>query len=93
MGFKQRERKRKRKAATKTAQARSRETGSSAGRWWLTLVKQDCACARCGGVLREGGEMVYRHTPREARCVACAHRDAECRWRPSLTWEQRRRAA
>ncbi len=91
MGFKQRERKRKAKSAAKSAQSRSRETGSSAGKWWLTLVVEDCGCAQCGRVLRVGREMVYRHTPREARCVTCAQRDDECKWRPSLAWEKQRR--
>ncbi len=91
MGFKQRERKRKAKAARQGSQRKARESGSSAGKWWLTLVVEDCGCARCGRVLRTGGEMVYRHTPREARCVTCAQRDDGCSWRPSLRWEQQQR--
>jgi len=88
MGFKQRERKRKAKAAQQGSQLAARESGSSAGKWWLTLVVEDCCCAQCGRVLRVGREMVYRHTPREARCTRCAERDPECRWRPSLSWER-----
>ncbi len=92
MSYRQRERKRRMKAAAGgVAQRRSHESASAAARWWLTLVRQDCACARCGLVLRVGREMVYRKTPRESRCVACAELDAECRWRPSLAWEKARR--
>ena len=91
MGFKQRERKRKAKAARQSSQLAARESGSSAGKWWLTLVVEDCGCARCGRVLRVGGEMVYRHAPREARCVLCAQQDDGRSWRPSLRWEQQRR--
>jgi len=88
MGFKQRERKRKAKAAQQGSQLAARESGSSAGKWWLTVVVEDCCCAQCGRVLRVGREMVYRHTPREARCMGCAERDQGCRWRPSLSWER-----
>lgn len=91
MGFKQRERKRKATAARQGSQRRSRESGSSAAKWWLTLVVEDCACARCGRVLRVGSEMVYRHTPRESRCVSCAQLDHGGKWRPSLAWEKQRR--
>jgi hypothetical protein len=72
MGFKQRERNRKAKAAKTRAQAAGRRDGSSAGRWWLTIASKTTCCARCGHVLREGRELVYRHTPREARCLRCA---------------------
>jgi len=51
------------------AQLAGRASGSSSSAWWLTLVVRDTCCARCGGVLRVGREMVYRHTPREARCA------------------------
>lgn len=91
MGFKQRERQRKAKAAKQGCQHKARESGSSADKWWLTLVVEDCCCAQCGRVLRVGREMVYRHTPREARCMGCAQRDDGCSWRPSLSWERARR--
>jgi hypothetical protein len=77
MGFKQREKARKKKAAMVSSQAvsrtkaGSRAPSSAADKWWLTVVRTTTCCARCGGVLRPGGEMVYRHTPREARCVLC----------------------
>jgi hypothetical protein len=90
VGYRQREKKRKKVGAVAAAQRESRRTGSSAGKWWLTIVKQTTCCARHGGVLHEGTEMVYRHTPREALCVACAERDPAIRWRPSVRWEERR---
>jgi len=78
MGFKQRERRRKARAAAKSSQSRSRESGSSAKRWWLTLLRSKQCCARCGLVIRESGEAVYRHTPREVlRAVRCPARGLE----------------
>lgn len=89
MGFKQRERRRQRRQAMAEAQRDARASGSSAGRWWLTVVARTTCCAVCGMVLREGGEMVYRHTPREARCTSCA---GGLGYRPSVRWERARRA-
>lgn len=56
-------------------------------KWWLTPVEQTTCCARHGGVLRPGQDMVYRHTPREALCVACADREG-IKYRPSRRWER-----
>ena len=61
-----------------------------AGRWYLTVVKHKTCCARCAGILNVGGEMVYRHTPREARCQACAELDPTIKPRPSTSWEKSR---
>lgn len=91
MGFKQREKKRTKKAAIAAAQLRARSSGSSASKWWLTLVTRDTCCARCAGILRSGREMVYRRSPREALCVSCAGDDPSIRFRPSAAWEERRR--
>ena len=92
MGFKQRERKRKRKAAAREGQVRSRETGSSAPKWWLTPLTSTGCCARCGLVIREGSDGVYRHVPREVRCVPCASQREDSKgYRPSVRWEQQSR--
>ena len=94
MGFKQRERKRKAKSAAKSAQSRSRETGSSTERWWLTPLRSTAFCARCALVIREGRDAVYRHVPREVRCVPCAAQLEDSKsYRPSLKWEQARRTS
>lgn len=92
MGYRQRERKRKQKTAQQRDQRTSRRSGSSGAKWWLTIVGTTTCCARCGAVLRAGREMVYRHRPREALCVACAERDAQVRraYRPSLRWERQK---
>jgi hypothetical protein len=91
MSFKQRERKRKQWAARQAAKRkRNKAPQPSSGRWWLTPVANTTCCARCAGILREGREMVYRHTPREALCVACADADPAVSYRPSLRWERRR---
>jgi hypothetical protein len=70
------------------AQRAARASGSSSGRWWLTVVTSTTCCAVCGGVLRNGCDMVYRHTPREARCTSCAE---GLSYRPSARWEWRKR--
>jgi hypothetical protein len=90
MGYRQRERKRKKAGAVTAAQRESRRTGSSAAKWWLTPVFKNTCCARCGGALREGRPMVYRHEPGESLCVSCADRNPAVKWRPSVRWERGR---
>jgi hypothetical protein len=92
MGYRQRERKRRRRVATYAAQQEARKSGSSARKWWLTIVVRTTCCARCAGILREGREMIYRATPREALCLACAQ-SGDVKWRPSAAWERRRRGS
>lgn len=88
MSFRSRESNRKKKAAMSAAQSKAKATGSTS-RWWLTIVTRDTCCARCAGMLRVGRPMVYRASPREALCPACAE-TAEVKFRPSVAWEQRR---
>ena len=58
-------------------------------RWYLTLVSRTTACARCGRVLREGAEMVYRYRPRESRCHHCALHELDSRgFHVSMRWER-----
>jgi hypothetical protein len=96
MSFGQRERKRKKHAASLAAQALSRRNpnrspdSASKSKWWLTIVNTTTCCAVCGGVLRQGREMVYRHTPREARCTNCAE---GLSYRPSTKWELQKKTA
>lgn len=90
MSFKSRERKRRKRVKMQTDQRESRRSGSSANKWWLTLTKTATCCARCGGVLRPGREMVYRRTPLEALCVKCAEADPSVTWKPSTAWEETR---
>jgi hypothetical protein len=87
MSFKSREK--KRQAKTAIAKARSENKDKMAGRHYLTVVSRPCSCNGCGGKLRHGAECVYRHTPREILCVACAERRG-VKYRPSLRWERRR---
>jgi hypothetical protein len=93
MGWKHREAKRKKRAAVARCRKESRESGSSSGKWWLTIVTRKTCCANpaCGGTLRVGAEMVFRKVPQEALCVACADR-ARTPYRPSAEWEKHRRA-
>ncbi len=85
MGYKSRQKKR----AVAVSRSVHRETMNT--RWYLTLVTRTCACARCGGVLREKREMVYRHTPRETLCPMCAEADPAIQARPSYAWEKARK--
>jgi hypothetical protein len=57
-------------------------------RWYLTIVSRKCCCNRCGRTLRDGGELVYRHRPKEVVCLDCPNRDG-VRYRPSVRWERR----
>ena len=93
MGWKHREAQRKKAAATARARKESRKSGSSSNRWWLTILQSKTCCANpaCHGILRPGAEMVFRKVPEEALCVACADR-AAIRYRPSVRWEQNRKA-
>jgi hypothetical protein len=93
MAWKHREAKRKQRAAIARDRTEARKSGSSSGRWWLTIVSRTTCCANpeCRGILRVGGEMVFRKVPQEALCVACADR-AGIRYRPSARWEGTRRA-
>ena len=65
--------------------------GFYADRHYLTIVKRDCCCNRCGTALRVGHhECVYRHTPREILCLDCANRE-RVRYRLSRRWEAQNR--
>lgn len=81
MSYKSRQKKR----AIRAAQARYRDVIPH--RHYRTIVKRDCSCNRCGGVLRIGRECIYRHTPREVLCTLCAER-AGISSRPSQAWER-----
>jgi hypothetical protein len=90
MSYKSREKKRQYKRRNIAIERSKREHERDTDRrWFLTIVRRDCACACCGGVLRSGREMVYRHTPGETRCVPCAQRDPESKaYRTSLRWSR-----
>jgi hypothetical protein len=108
VGYKQRERKRRKEAAQKRARAVARakaetlrdvrrdhghKLGSSRSKWWLTPLRSTACCARCAVVIREGRDAVYRHEPREVRCIRCADGLEDSKgYRPSLQWERKRSA-
>lgn len=91
MGFRQRERRRKRKmaAAAVRDQRTARETGSSAGDWFLTIVQRKTCCARvsCRRILKVSEEMVFRKSPETHLCVDCATAEGVS-YRASLRWER-----
>lgn len=87
MSFRSRQKKRKAKAAI--AKNKRAYADVIRGRWYLTVAKRTTCCARCGGVLREGRELVYRAEPREALCKLCAESHPEAKSaRPSCRWIQ-----
>lgn len=70
----------------------SQRPNGAAGKYWLTLVTETCCCNVHGGILREGQECVYRHTPREILCIRCAElRAISCARRASPPQPGRRR--
>ena len=79
VSFKSREKKRRYKAAVKKSKrAHAPET---ARRWFLTLAKKPGRFDCCGDRFGRGAEVVYRHEPREVRCVRCADREG-VKYRP-----------
>jgi hypothetical protein len=89
VSFQSREKRRKyKRAVAKTKRVRWDET---ARRWFLTLARKDCRCACCGQQLERKAEVVYRHEPREVRCVRCAGQLEDSKaYRPSIRWERAR---
>jgi hypothetical protein len=70
-------------------------------RYYLTVVKRDCACVACGRKLRgKRDEMVYSKAGAHGAssssspvtlCVPCADKDPLITYGTSLRWEQWRR--
>ena len=89
MSFQSRQKKRRYKRIE--AKARQRRSPESARRWFLTVAKKPGRHSCCGTGFERGAEIVYRHEPREIRCLSCADRDPECSYRPSIRWERKRR--
>lgn len=80
---------RKKKRAYKRAEARSRRSPETARRWFLTVAKKPGRFACCGRRFDRGAEVVYRHEPREVRCMRCADRDPDVRYQASMRWERK----
>jgi ribosomal protein S27E len=94
VSFQSRQKRRRYKQAVE--RSKRQHSDETAGRWFLTLARKQTKCSHCGDVLRVSAEMVYRHEPRETRCVRCASRLEDSKgYRPSLRWErsQQRKAA
>jgi hypothetical protein len=88
MSFESRQKKRRYKRVE--AKARRSRTPESAGRWFLTLAKKPGRYMCCGRRFDRGAELVYRHEPREVRCLGCAQRDPESkRYRTSLRYDRK----
>jgi hypothetical protein len=87
MSFASREKRRKTQIGSAVA-AKNRRRHPE--RWYLTIMSRNGCCNDCGGYLREGADVVYRHTPREILCRVCADLRGIAP-RPSLRWEKTRR--
>ena len=94
MSWKTREKKRRaRMAYAKVERSKREHSEETAARWFLTVASNKAACARCGAIIPVDGDMVYRHRPREWRCLPCGTRlDDSKRYRTSLRWERVQRA-
>ena len=57
--------------------SKRRHSSETARRWFLTISRKAGACDVCGDKLAAGADVVYRHEPREVRCLRCAERDPE----------------
>ncbi len=88
VSFRSREKKRRAKIAV--AQVKRQHGAVMRTRYYLTKVKSDCRCCACGGKLRAGADMVYRHDGPVTLCVLCADRDPLVEYRPSIRWERKR---
>jgi len=89
VSYQSRDKKRRYKAATKKAKKKAFRSSDTAKRWFLTIARKDCCCACCSVVLRRGRDIVYRHEPKEIRCLRCAERNADSKgYRTSLRWVQ-----
>ena len=87
MSYESRQKKRRHKRIEKG----SRRAPETAKRWFLTLAKKPGKYMCCGDGFERGADLVYRHEPRAVRCVRCADKDPDCRYRPSIRWERSRR--
>ena len=72
MSFQSREKKRRYRAVEK--KVKRKRSSATAGRWFLTLASKPGLCATCPARFARGAEIVYRHEPRETRCVRCGSR-------------------
>ena len=90
MSFQSRQKKRMYKRIE--GKAKKRRTADTARRWFLTLAKKPGRFSCCGKQFGRDAEIVYRHEPREMRCVRCAERLEDSKgFRPSLRWDRARR--
>ena len=92
MSWKTREnRRRTRMKDGAVAKSRRKHSKETAARWFLTVAREKTACATCGRLIPVSGEMVYRHEPREWRCLRCANRRPDSKgYRVSVRWERAR---
>jgi hypothetical protein len=76
----------------KRIERRRKRTPESAKRWFLTVAKKPGKYMCCGERFDRGAELVYRHEPREVRCIRCAGRLEDSKeYRPSVRWEKAQR--
>jgi ribosomal protein S27E len=92
VSWKTREKKRTARMEHANVKRSKREhAAETAARWFLTVARNKDVCARCGAVIPVNGDMVYRHRPREWRCLPCGTRLEDSKgYRTSLRWEAAR---
>ena len=90
MSFKSRQKRRIKRAAITGTKARHAE--DTHNRYFLTIVMRQTRCCACGKHLRETTDFIYKKTGPVCLCTFCADRDPLVRYRPSLRWENARRA-
>src|SRR5215208_2312635 len=87
MSYSSRQRKRRYKRIA--AKMKRSRTSESAHRWFLTVAKKPGRCSCCRRSFKRGSEIVYRHEPKEVRCLRCGQREPDSRgFRLSLRWER-----
>ena len=94
MSWKTREKKRQARGRdAATARSRRQHGRETAGRWFLTPAREKVACAKCSALIPVGGDLIYRHEPREFRCLRCGTGNADSRgYRVSVRWERAQHA-
>jgi hypothetical protein len=92
MSYESRQKKRRHKRMEQKAKrGRSSETAT---RWYLTIAKRPGRFDCCRQTFARGDAIVYRHEPRETRCLRCAERLEDSKgYRPSIRWERKQRVA
>jgi hypothetical protein len=94
VSWKTREKKRRARMGHAEVKRSKREHArETEARWFLTVARNKAACARCGTLIPVDGDLVYRHRPRELRCLPYGTQLGDSKaYGTSLRWERAQRA-